>query len=174
MLRESAKIVTYPVVIGSSTLPSSEFLYPALRGDSRMGWIASRASAAEAVVGRAGAFVVGLAHFRSAPEDRTLVRLLSVLLTLVVAPMKRLVSRVGMPGTDTAWPITRHASASNRLSAVRRPVWRGPAAHPLPYRAAASESPVALARAVTDETRDSHQREPARDAGRHPRGRRAR
>src|SRR5471030_2232121 len=118
MLRGGVKIVNYPMVIGSSTLPSFEFLYPALRGDSRTGWIASRASAAEAVVGRAGAFVVGLAHFRPAPEDRTLVRLLSVLLTLVVAPMKRAVSRVfGMLGTDTVWPITRHASASNRLSA---------------------------------------------------------
>jgi hypothetical protein len=73
-LRECPAGISYSIVIAPPGIATLEFLYPARRGDSRPHRIASRARAAEAVVGRVGAFVDGLAHFRSGPEDRTLVR----------------------------------------------------------------------------------------------------
>ena len=63
--------------------------YPATRGDSRIGWIVSRVSSAEAVVGGVNALVAVVARSRSAPGDRTLIRLLASLLALLLVPVWR-------------------------------------------------------------------------------------
>ena len=170
MLRSGFGRVSYSLVISTLVLP-----YPATRGDSRLGRIVSRVCSAEAVVGRVCALVAVVVRSRPEPGDRTLLRLLASLLAHLLAPVRRAMGGVrGMVRPDGAWSITQRTVTSICVSAVRRTPMRNRAAHPLPYRAAAAESPAAFARPVQDETRDSDQRDSARNPGRHSRGRRVR
>src|SRR5512141_3044164 len=83
-LRSRAARVSYSAVTSPYGLP-----YPATRGDSRIGRIISRAGLAEAVVGRVSALVAVVVRSRSYPGDRTLLRLLASLLSLLFPSAQR-------------------------------------------------------------------------------------
>ncbi|HET9011432.1 MAG TPA: hypothetical protein VFN38_06425, partial [Gemmatimonadaceae bacterium] len=73
-------------------IPLTALPHPVARGDSRTSRMISRASTAEAVVGRVSALVVSAAHSRLGSGDRTPRRSLAVVLTLAFASMGRLVA----------------------------------------------------------------------------------
>src|SRR4051812_44417134 len=114
----------------------------------------------------------------SATRVTPLEAVLSVLCALVQLPVQGLFMRTdrtlartsGKPG---AWTISRLLSTPSSLAAPMGSP--GAAADHLSYRHAPSvESPDAGAVMDTDETRNTHQREPARNARGHSRGRPAR
>jgi len=80
---------------------------PASRGDSRVGRDFSRASAAEAVVGRTGALVASAAARRLQPADRSVLRLLAALVAVVLAPFRRLARRFDAARPDAPTSITQ-------------------------------------------------------------------